>query len=265
VLAAIVKRLRVRQSEIEETILLRILGAVKDDTGSKSEDVLYQAGLRNAVSATVEYYLSEFLHEEESPIPVPPAVIAHARRAADRGDGLDTVLRGYSIGHAVLGDCVLTETHKSLFAHRNVTLPRLERHTSMLERFTSTIAEEYKCHKARLQRTSTERVAECVRSLLAGTSLSDDGLDYDLGGWHVAAIAKGPGASVVIDGAAMSGQRLLTLEREDETIWAWYGSPSRTPITGLKDASLNRAFLVVGEPAVGLHGFRHSHLQAQDA
>jgi hypothetical protein len=263
-LAGIVKRLRVRQPEIEETILLRMLGAVKDDTSLGSQDVLYQAGLRDAVSASVEYYLTEFVYEEESPIPVPQAVITHARRAADRGVGLDTVLRGYSIGHAVLGECVLTEADKSPYADQNITLRRSGRHTSMLERFTATIADEYKCHRARLQRTSAERVAECVLSLLAGTSLSQEGLDYDLGGWHVGAIAKGPGAGMVVNRAATSGQRVLTLEREDETIWAWYGSPAKVSITGLKDASLNCALLVVGEPAVGLHGFRYTHLQAQD-
>jgi AcrR family transcriptional regulator len=104
---ALMARLRARQAEIERVIFARVRGDRFERTGA--EDREYIEGLRVAGEAGLEYVLTGVELWGRSLAPVPPAVLAQARRAARAGVGLDTVLRRYVAGHAVVEDFVACE------------------------------------------------------------------------------------------------------------------------------------------------------------
>ena len=104
----LVGRLRARRVEIDDAIFARVSGRWFARAGS--EDTEYVAGLRAAGVAALDYALVGIERWGESLEPVPAAALAQARRAARAGVGLDTVLRRYVAGYAVLEGFVMQET-----------------------------------------------------------------------------------------------------------------------------------------------------------
>ncbi|HTW42837.1 MAG TPA: TetR/AcrR family transcriptional regulator [Solirubrobacteraceae bacterium] len=105
--AHVVERLRARGAEIEQAIVLRVRDRWFDQTGD--DDLEYVAGLHAAAVAALEYALEGIERWGERLAPVPAEAIEQARRAARMGVGLDTVLRRYFAGHAVVEDFVMRE------------------------------------------------------------------------------------------------------------------------------------------------------------
>jgi AcrR family transcriptional regulator len=96
----VVERLRARRSEIDEAIFARISDQWFDRTGS--DDPEYVAGLRAAGAAALDFALEGIERSGESLEPVPAPVLEQARRAARMGVRLETVLRRYLAGYAVV-------------------------------------------------------------------------------------------------------------------------------------------------------------------
>jgi AcrR family transcriptional regulator len=140
--AGVVERLRSRRSEIEEAIFVRVRDGVFDPAGS--EDAGYVEGLRAAVMAVVDYGLMGIEQGEASPAMVPSVALAQARRAARAGVGLDTVMRRYVAGHALLEDFVMQEADDSAFMGRRTAVRRmLETSASLLDRLIPSITSAY--------------------------------------------------------------------------------------------------------------------------
>jgi AcrR family transcriptional regulator len=108
--AGVVERLRARRAEIDEAIFARVSDRWFDRTGS--EDPEYVAGMRAAGVAALHYILVGIERSGVSLQPVPVAVLEQARRAARTGVGLDTVLRRYLAGYAVLERFVIQEAER---------------------------------------------------------------------------------------------------------------------------------------------------------
>jgi AcrR family transcriptional regulator len=139
------ERLQARRSEIEEAIFARVHDGVFDPAGRDAE---YVAGLRTTVAAVVGYGLTGIARGEASSVVIPSAAVVQARLAARAGVGLDTVLRRYVAGHAVLEDFVVQEADRSeqdwippapMAAVRQV----LETSASMLDRLIPSIIGAY--------------------------------------------------------------------------------------------------------------------------
>jgi AcrR family transcriptional regulator len=99
----LVRRVRARRGELGEAILARVsaVGVGLATTGDRG----YASGLRAALVAAVDYALASI----EAGVcvgRVPEAVRAQARRAARAGVGLDTVLRRYVAGYALLEEAI---------------------------------------------------------------------------------------------------------------------------------------------------------------
>jgi hypothetical protein len=107
--------LRARRDELVETIFARVRGDAFDRAGE--DDAEYVAGLRAAVAGAVDYVLEGVERREPDgspPTPPIPAVASEqARRAARIGVPLDTVLRRYMAGQALLGDYILREAERA--------------------------------------------------------------------------------------------------------------------------------------------------------
>ena len=145
--ADVVERLRARRAEIDEAIFARISDRWFDRTGS--EDPEYVAGLRAAGVAALEYVLVGIERAGESLQPVPVVVLEQARRAARVGVGVDTVLRRYHAGYAVLEGFVIQEAEREeLLSQGSALGDLLQIVSALLDRLTAAVSKAYNKERA---------------------------------------------------------------------------------------------------------------------
>jgi PucR C-terminal helix-turn-helix domain/GGDEF-like domain len=264
-------RLRERQAEIEQAVLTRAYAVSEtssDPPDIDSLDPAYLQGLRSAAAAAVDYAL-EVLERGEGQAPYPPAILlTQARLAAQNRVGLDTVLRRYSAGYVLLTDFLVEEAERG--GLRGPALQRLLRSQAALDRLLAVLSEEYTREERERPGSTEERKAERIERLLTGEPIDTSGLEYPFEGFHIAAIAAGPGAAGALRELATGlDARLLTACRGEEALWAWLGSRRELDPEDLRrHASANwpaGATLATGEPGEGLTGWRFSHRQAKAA
>jgi hypothetical protein len=109
--------------------------------------------------------------------------------------------------------------------------------------------------------------AQLVARVLAGRTISDGELGYDLAQDHLAVIGWGRGAGDRIAALARHTRReLLTVNGPEDTVWGWLGGRAPATPAGMRalvawqrEQGGNVAF---GEPAAAIEGFRAGHKQA---
>lgn len=119
--ALVVARLRVRRDGLVGEIFARVGGDAFGSVGVG--DAEYVEGLRAAVGAAVDYALEGIERGEARDGLTPAVAVEQARRAARAGVSLDTVLRRYVLGSALVGECIIEEAHRDL-GDRIAMLPR---------------------------------------------------------------------------------------------------------------------------------------------
>jgi AcrR family transcriptional regulator len=140
--AGIVERLRARRLEIDEAIFVRVSDQWFDQAGSKDPE--YVAGLRAAGVAALDYALVGIERSGESLEPVPVAALEQARRAARVGVGLDTVLRRYLAGYAVLEGFVMQEAeHDELLGQGSALRDLLGIISTLVDRLITAVSRAY--------------------------------------------------------------------------------------------------------------------------
>jgi hypothetical protein len=195
--------------------------------------------------------------------------LAQARLAARNRIALETVLRRYFAGHALLGDFLVEEAERAGIDRAG--LRRLLRaQAALFDRLLAAVSEEHRRESAVRIDSSERRKAERVERLLAGESIEAGELGYAFDACHVGLIAEGPGASETIRALAdLFDCRLLSHARGDDTVWAWLGSRSRLDPDLLQQALENRpataTVVAIGESSRGLSGWRLTHGQARAA
>lgn len=260
--AELVTRLALRRAEIEDAALARVRDIA--DPADVS-DLSYVQGLPAAASAAVDFGLAALGSSQDSLPLVPPALISQARLAARSGVGLDTVLRRYTAGHALLVDFLVEEVE------RDGALPPAELRkllaisSAAFDRLLAAVSEEHTRELKSRTNHSRGRLADRVERLLAGEPLDASDLPYDFTGWHLAIVAQGGGARQQLRAlAANLDCRSLLVERDDAQFWAWLGS--REPLDPDRVVSFadphQDLTLAVGEPADQLIGWRLTHRQA---
>jgi len=143
----VVARLRARRAEINDAIFARVSDLEPGAVGLADPE--YVAGLRAAIAAAVDFVLDGLEQDRESDRseigqPTPSAVVVQARRAARVGVGLDTVLRRYVAGLAVLEDFVMQEAdHSALDGQRTALRGVLEASASLLDRLLPSVTGAY--------------------------------------------------------------------------------------------------------------------------
>lgn len=265
----IAARLRPRSSEIEQAIYARILSAVPGPV--IGEDRAYQASMRETISEVVRYGLESIEHGPGWAGPIPAAAAAQARLAARSGVSLGTVLRRYVVGHGALGEFVMREAEVCGLSNHGSALHQIRRtQETLLEHLTAAIEHEYDQERERLSHSPEQRCAEIVQSILTGAADPGDlvELDYDIhSSWHIALIATGVGAGEMRDGLkAHFGRRVLPI-LIDGALWAWVGGQEKPREKDIERASIGRSQspIGIGEPGLGLDGWRLTHDQARAA
>jgi hypothetical protein len=270
--ADVVARLRARHSQIEEAIFARVCEAGFGQVGGES--VEYREGLRAAVSAAVELGLAGLEQSEVAQRRVPRAAIEQAHRAARLGVSLDTVLRRYIAGQALLADFIMEEAVHSGYRGDEAALHHHLRRTQtpVLEHLTASVIEAYADEAERTERSPEQRRAELVLGLLAGKQFDAAHpveLDYDFDAWHVGVIATGGRAAEFVRSVkAALGCGCLAIPRGERTTWAWFGRTRKFTVGDVKRMAITRTAgvsLAVGEPRKGIEGWRLTHQEAQAA
>lgn len=269
--ARIATRLRLRSLEIEHAIYARVQAAVPDSIESSAPE--YQAGLREAIGALVDYCLSSIEQGSAVSDSVPPAAVIQGRRAARTGVSLGSVMRRYVAGHTVIGEFVMEEAERGGLSGQGAALHHV-RHTqeSLLEGLTAAIEREYELERERMAHSPERLRAEIVHRLLGGEQMDPlelTELDYEMhAAWHLAFIASGPGAEEVLSRLKMRfGSRLLGVMLDGRAC-AWLGGsnrPSAGDIEYLSVSGHSQLSVAIGEPGRGTDGWCLTHDQARAA
>ena len=262
----IAARLRERRSEIEQATLARV-HAVSDP--AEVEDPEYAIGLKEAVSAALDYGILALEEPGREPAPVPERLLSQARVAARNGVSLDTVLRRYYAGYTLLGDFLIGGAENRVPIAPAELKRALRAEAAVFDRLVVAISEAHAREVASRPQSAAARRAERVKGLLAGKPLDTVELGYDLDAWHLAAIASGPGAIEALrDLVEPLDRSLLLIAPEEGAVWAWLGGRARLPsreLLGLAERLSRETSLAIGEPGHGIEGWRLSHRQAKAA
>ena len=265
---ALAARLRERRAEIEQAALARVR-AIADPT--EISDPSYVDGLRTAVTAALDFALATIESSEDRPPLVPPVLLFQARLAARHRVSLDTVLRRYTAGHALLTDFLIREAEEEGLRSPNELRRLLGAISATFDRLLATVSEEYAREaQSRSQFSRELRRAERVERLLAAEPIDASGLAYDFDGWQLGLVGSGKGVEAMLRAlCAHLNCRTLVVSHPhgDGVVWAWLGGRRRidaaqvAEVPALADREQDVS-IAIGEPGEGLSGWRLSHRQA---
>jgi hypothetical protein len=264
---SLAERLRERSAEIEQAALTRVFSVSDPTEGSDPE---YVTGLRAAVAAALQYGIEALERSEDRPAPIPTELRSQARLAARNGVELDTVLRRYLAGHALLDDFMVEESERGGLPE-GASLKRLLRvEAAALDRLLVAVSEEYARESKARPGSPEQRRAERIERLLAGEPLDTTDLGYDFDAHHTGVVAVGSGAPEALrELAGALDRNLLLLRRKEDSVWAWLGGRRALEFDRLEQAVSRHwpaeATLAIGEADQGLSGWRLTHRQAQAA
>ena len=158
-----VARLRARRGELVQAIFVGVRDG-RRSVAVGARDAEYVAGLRAAVGAACGVCAGGDRARGEDrgcPPPIPAAALEQARRAARVGVSLDTVLRRYVLGSALLGEFVMEEVDRSERIGCRRRAPRaagvLRAQASVLDRLLAAITGAYVDELARAGRSPERR------------------------------------------------------------------------------------------------------------
>jgi hypothetical protein len=267
---ALADRLRGRREDIEKAAATRLV-AISDP--SEIGDPEYLEGLHDALTRSLDYAIAAVASGEERAPAVPPALLVQARLAARYGVSLDTVLRRYFAGYAVLAEFLIAEAEAGGLTGGSGFKDLLQGQSAIFDRLLAAVSEEHR-REAELNTVSPrQRRTERVKRLLAGELIDASELNYDLQGHHVGIVASGKGVEAAIERLAERFDKRLLLVREEDRVWAWLGSRGSIERSWLRHhlAQLapemvpDGARLGFGEPGAGRDGWRLTHKQALTA
>jgi len=265
-------RLRARRPNLDEELYARMGEAVADDT--KTDSAEYLGGRRRAVSVALDDLLDTTEQDEFEcdRAVLPLAVRAQVRRAVAAEVPLDTVLMRYAAARGAFTTVLLREVGRiELETESSIAIQALHIFMCGTERTMGLLKAEYRATQLELSLPAAERRrARCIEALLASQPCDVTELAYGIDRWHVGVIAMGDKPEMALrEIAKRSNGELLTLRQDDEQISAWLGTPRRPRhddlVRWLRNLKLERTLLATGEPAMGIEGFRRTHVQAKAA
>lgn len=266
---ALSARLLERRAELEQDVLNRIHAIPGVASTDEPE---YEQRLRIAVSAAVGYGFSGIAqYETAGSQAVPPVLLVQAKLAARSGVSLDTVLRRYVAGYALLSDLLLELVEREGLIGEGQLQRLLRSQANLFDRLLERLSEEY-AHEAECCRvhSSDQKRLDSVNRLLGGELIDATQLSYDLEQWHLGLVVNGDAGSEIVQELAREFDcRLLLISPDDRAAWAWLGS-QRRPDAGRIGAFLKAHLsaggsVAMGEVAAGKTGWRLTHRQARAA
>lgn len=256
-------RLALRRREIEEAVFAR----VKSVAGSAEVvDPAYIVSLGETLAVAIDYALEMIEPHAEAAPPLPVPLLAQARLAARQGVGLETVLRRYAAGYALLRDVLLDEAQSCRVDPE--TLRRLlRRQAKAFDAILASVAEEYGREGRHRPAGSERQRLELIKRLLDAEPVDVSPLNYPFEVHHLALVASGDAA---LQAFAQLGEhldrRLLLVEPDAQLAWGWLGGRHPFSCEELDHIASYRwpggIAVACGEAGEGQAGWRLSHRQA---
>jgi DNA-binding PucR family transcriptional regulator len=253
------------------------------------EDKPLLALLVSSVDGNVETCLQIMQHRIGlSAVQAPAAAVEYARRLAQRGTPLTTLLRTYRIGHARFSDWLFKELARhtddaQLISATTLSISRIV--AAYIDQTSEEMVAAYTQEREHWLRNQNAARAARVRELLSGERsdlrAAEVTLGYRLQQYHVGLVCWVGGAAGTADEltrleravaqvavqAACAGDPVF-LPRDESSAWAWLPLGIRDRFdsaeasTAHASADIHFAF---GDPAKGPGGFCLTYLQAMAA
>jgi hypothetical protein len=266
--ALLAERLQGRAAEIARAIIERLHGMEQDDP---VRDVEYRESLADAVRKGVRYGIEVIAVGEERAGEAPPAVSVQARLAARHGIPFSTATQRYLAALATFSGFVVREAAAIENCAAALLPGAMDAQAAAFDRLFAAATEEYGRGGRSRPGSHDARLVEQVRRLLAGQTVDAALLGYELGGHHLALVARSSETRALVRSMAKTiGCRSLVLAPSEEEMWAWLGS-ARGPVDSAAvrtwlDANGSPDLTIgMGEPKSGLTGWRLTHRQALES
>ncbi len=253
------------------------------------EDKPLLALLASSVDGNVETCLQIMQHQIAlAAVQAPAAAVEYARRLAQRGTPLTTLLRTYRIGHARFADWLFKELARhtgdaQLISATTLSMSRIV--AAYIDQTSEEMVAAYTQEREHWLRNQNAARAARVRELLSGdrsdVRAAEATLGYRLRQYHVGMVCWVGGTAGTADeltrleravaqvaaASACAGDPVF-LPRDESSAWAWLPLGIRDRFdsaeasTGDVGADIHFAF---GDPAKGPGGFCLTYLQAKAA
>jgi DNA-binding PucR family transcriptional regulator len=250
------------------------------------EDKPLLALLRSSVDSNVGTCLQIMQHQIDlSAVQAPAAAVEYARRLAQRGTPLATLLRAYRVGHSCFSDWLITELARQAGDAGMITATTLSMSrivAGYIDQTSEQMVAAYTQERENWLRNRNAARAARIRDLLTGQRVdvraAEATLGYRLRQYHLGLVCWVGGAAGGADQitrleraigqvaaqAASSGDPVF-LPCDESSAWAWLPLgirdrfDSATGCTADVSADIHFAF---GDPARGAAGFCLTHQQA---
>jgi DNA-binding PucR family transcriptional regulator len=266
-----------------------VFQAIVREMPELEEDKPLLALLTSSVDSNVDTCLQIMQHRIDlSAVQAPAAAVEYARRLAQHGTPLTTLLRAYRLGHARFSDWLLRELARhaddaQVISAATLSISRIV--AAYSDQTSEEIVAAYTQEREHWLRNQNAARAARVRRLLAGdrsdVRAAEAALGYRLRQYHVGMVCWIDGAAGAADEltrleravgqvavqAACAGEPVF-LPRDESSAWAWLPLGIRDRFDSAEastagvSADVRFAF---GDPARGAGGFCLTYLQAMAA
>ncbi len=225
------------------------------------------AELRPTAAECVDAVIDSIVEGDRWTATLPPGLIRWLKEMARLGVSLEEILRGFTMVGGVLIEFLVErlDERRAQDLLRNMAIWQGRNSDRLMNAF----AAEYLKEAERLEAAPIRRLAERVKNVLDGGSVTNAGLDYRLDASHIGLIAVGARAELACRSLAEKlGCALLLLPEDESTAWAWLGARRQIEFAELERAIATEAgglVVAAGEPRDGVVGWRLTHREAQTA
>ena len=233
-------------------------------------------------TANVEAMISMVRHGiPVSATEAPVAALEHARRMAASGRSVDSTLRFYRLGHAYFWSLWSSALTEAISDRDRLTVALRETAAfsfAYIDTVSARVGAEHVAERDRRQRRAAIVRADVVRAVLAGEALdqraAERALGHVLSGPQLAFVCWSAGDPAELErvalavAAAVGTNRPLLVPDGPHVLGGWVVPDGTVDIARLADASRAASaevHVAVGEPGIGLAGFRDGRLQADRA
>lgn len=282
-LSAVASSLRSQLAPLSASLVEQITREIPELAADKPlVDLLIESVTANVVTALDVLETGSFggdLH-------APPAAVEYARRLAQRGVPITALLRAYRLGQAGFQQRIIMEMAAASAPQQLLLEASLEMSTTVftyIDQISEQVVSAYQAERDRWMRNRGAMRTARVMSLLANGATNvaevETALGYSLRHTHRGVIVWTDDGSQAdrLSGLERVVARLadhfrsdrppLVIAPDDATIWAWLSSaPDDSPVSGDKlTLPDEKTWVALGEPGVGVDGFRVTHRQARQA
>jgi DNA-binding PucR family transcriptional regulator len=263
-----------------------VFQAIVREIPQLEEDKTLLALLASSVDGNVDTCLQIMQHRIDlSAVQAPAAAVEYARRLAQRGTALTTLLRTYRLGHARFSDWLLKELARhaddaGVISATTLSMSRIV--AAYIDQTSEEMVAAYTQEREHWLRNLNAARAARVRRLLSGdrsdVRAAEASLGYRLRQYHVGMVCWVDDASGTADEltrleravgqvavqAACAGDPVF-LPRDESSAWAWLPLGIRDRFDSAEASTANvsaHVHFAFGDPANGPGGFCLTYLQA---